>query len=140
MGAWSSLDGNYEGEHARLGCSVAELYELVQHAGNILPRMYLLVTVASVFISTKEAAAKDVLKDVVEMTRGVQHPLRGLFLRAYLAQMSKVTATAQEPPSFRETGDVWRFGARRSGDVYGEGEGYREAGTGAPMRHQADGA
>jgi len=38
---------------------------------------------------TKEAAAKDVLKDVVEMTRGVQHPLRGLFLRAYLAQMSK---------------------------------------------------
>jgi hypothetical protein len=40
-------------------------------------------------VQTKEAAAKDVLKDVVEMTRGVQHPLRGLFLRAYLAQMSK---------------------------------------------------
>jgi hypothetical protein len=40
-------------------------------------------------VQTKEAAAKDVLKDVVEMTRGVQHPLRGLFLRAYLAQRSK---------------------------------------------------
>jgi len=79
----------YFSDLSRSGRSVAELYELVQHAGNILPRMYLLVTVASVFISTKEAAAKDVLKDVVEMTRGVQHPLRGLFLRAYLAQMSK---------------------------------------------------
>eukprot|EP00959_Pyramimonas_sp_CCMP1952_P239164 4998012-Pyramimonas_sp.AAC.1 len=74
---------------AKLGRSIAELYELVQHAGNILPRLYLLVTVGAVFIQTKEAPAKDVLKDVVEMTRGVQHPLRGLFLRAYLAQMTK---------------------------------------------------
>ncbi len=26
------------------------------------------------------------MKDLVEMTRGVQHPLRGLFLRSYLLQ------------------------------------------------------
>ena len=29
---------------------------------------------------------KDILKDLVEMCRGVQHPLRGLFLRNYLLQ------------------------------------------------------
>jgi len=34
---------------------MAELYELVQHAGNILPRLYLLVTVASVFLQVKRA-------------------------------------------------------------------------------------
>ena len=64
-----------------------ELYELVQHAGNVLPRLYLLLTVGSVYITSKEAAAKDILTDLVEMCRGVQHPMRGLFLRNYLAQV-----------------------------------------------------
>lgn len=71
------------------GKRMADLYELVQHAGNILPRMYLLITVGSVFIESKESACKDILKDLVEMCRGVQHPMRGLFLRNYLSQMSK---------------------------------------------------
>lgn len=50
---------------------------------------YLLCTVGSVYIKSKDAPAKDVLKDLVEMCRGIQHPLRGLFLRSYLSQVSK---------------------------------------------------
>ncbi|GBG64309.1 hypothetical protein CBR_g41228 [Chara braunii] len=50
---------------------------------------YLLITVGSVYIKSKEAPAKDVLKDLVEMSRGVQHPIRGLFLRSYLTQISR---------------------------------------------------
>ncbi|TMW88113.1 vacuolar protein sorting-associated protein 35B-like isoform X1 [Solanum pennellii] len=76
-------------EEDRHGCSVIDLYELVQHAGNILPRLYLLCTVGSVYIKSKEAPAKDILKDLVEMCRGIQHPTRGLFLRSYLAQISR---------------------------------------------------
>ncbi|KAM3306318.1 vacuolar protein sorting-associated protein 35A [Capsicum chacoense] len=76
-------------EETTRGCSIVELYELVQHAGNILPRLYLLCTVGSVYIKSKEAPAKDILKDLVEMCRGIQHPLRGLFLRSYLSQVSK---------------------------------------------------
>ncbi|MCD7460278.1 Vacuolar protein sorting-associated protein 35A [Datura stramonium] len=76
-------------EETKRGCSIVELYELVQHAGNILPRLYLLCTVGSVYIKSKEAPAKDILKDLVEMCRGIQHPLRGLFLRSYLSQVSK---------------------------------------------------
>ncbi|XP_057964926.1 vacuolar protein sorting-associated protein 35B-like [Malania oleifera] len=76
-------------EETRRGCSIVDLYELVQHAGNILPRLYLLCTVGSVYIKSKEAPAKDVLKDLVEMCRGIQHPLRGLFLRSYLSQISR---------------------------------------------------
>ncbi|KAL9260950.1 Vacuolar protein sorting-associated protein 35A-like protein [Drosera capensis] len=76
-------------EETRRGCSIIDLYELVQHAGNILPRLYLLCTVGSVYIKSKEAPAKDILKDLVEMCRGVQHPLRGLFLRSYLSQVSR---------------------------------------------------
>lgn len=71
------------------GKKMAELYELVQYAGNILPRLYLLATVGSVYVKLKEAPAKDVLRDLVEMCRGVQHPTRGLFLRTYLSEMVK---------------------------------------------------
>lgn len=50
---------------------------------------YLLCTVGSVYMKSKEVPAKEVLKDLVEMCRGVQHPIRGLFLRHYLAQVSR---------------------------------------------------
>ncbi|KAL6316548.1 hypothetical protein AAG906_018251 [Vitis piasezkii] len=76
-------------DESRHGCSIIDLYELVQHAGNILPRLYLLCTVGSVYIKSKEAPPKDVLKDLVEMCRGIQHPIRGLFLRSYLSQVSR---------------------------------------------------
>ncbi|KAL4335913.1 hypothetical protein GQ457_07G027160 [Hibiscus cannabinus] len=76
-------------DESKHGVSVVDLYELVQHAGNILPRLYLLCTVGSVYIKSKEAPVKELLKDLVEMCRGVQHPIRGLFLRSYLAQISR---------------------------------------------------
>lgn len=71
------------------GERISKLYELVQYAGNILPRLYLLVLVGSVYIKSKEVPAKDVLRDMVEMCKGVQHPVRGLFLRHYLSEMTK---------------------------------------------------
>ncbi|XP_078431095.1 vacuolar protein sorting-associated protein 35B-like [Wolffia australiana] len=79
----------YFKEEIRRGFSVTDLYELVQHAGNVLPRLYLLCTVGSVYITSKEAPAKDVLKDLVEMSRGIQNPISGLFLRSYLSQISR---------------------------------------------------
>ncbi|XP_068894680.1 vacuolar protein sorting-associated protein 35 isoform X2 [Tenebrio molitor] len=71
------------------GRKVTDLYELVQYAGNIVPRLYLLITVGLVYIKTNYALRRDLLKDLVEMCRGVQHPLRGLFLRNYLLQCTR---------------------------------------------------
>jgi len=76
-------------DKSRHGRKMLELYESVQHAGNILPRLYLLATVGASYIKSKEAPAKDILKDMNELTKGVQHPMRGLFLRYYLSQMVK---------------------------------------------------
>jgi len=76
-------------DKTRHGRKMVDLYESVQHAGNILPRLYLLSTVAASYIKSKEAPAKEILKDVNELCKGVQHPLRGLFLRYYLSQMVK---------------------------------------------------
>ncbi|CAG9335631.1 unnamed protein product [Blepharisma stoltei] len=79
----------YFREESRRGTRIVELYEKVQHTISILPRLYLLITVGSVYIQTKELPAKDVLKDLIEMVKGVQHPLRGLFLRYYLNKVCK---------------------------------------------------
>ncbi|XP_044735777.1 vacuolar protein sorting-associated protein 35 isoform X2 [Chrysoperla carnea] len=76
-------------EEFQKGRKVCDLYELVQYAGNILPRLYLLITVGLVYIKTNPLLKRDLLKDLVEMCRGVQHPLRGLFLRNYLLQCTR---------------------------------------------------
>ncbi|KAB8289639.1 hypothetical protein EYC80_010553 [Monilinia laxa] len=68
---------------------LADLYELVQYAGNIVPRLYLMVTVGTVYMSVPEAPVKEIMKDMMEMSRGVQHPTRGLFLRYYLSGQAR---------------------------------------------------
>ncbi|QPG77365.1 hypothetical protein FOA43_004778 [Brettanomyces nanus] len=68
---------------------LADLYELVQYAGNIVPRLYLMITVGTVYMGVKDAPLKEIMTDMMEMCRGVQHPIRGLFLRYYLSQRTK---------------------------------------------------
>lgn len=86
---------------------LADLYELVQYAGNIVPRLCaspprpsfskiltaqcadLMMTVGTVYMSIPDAPIKEIMKDMMEMTRGVQHPTRGLFLRHYLSGMTR---------------------------------------------------
>lgn len=77
------------GDKARHGRKLTELYESVQHAGNILPRLYLLITVGVAYIQSGEAPGAEILRDMAELCKGVQHPIRGLFLRYYLLQMAK---------------------------------------------------
>ncbi|XP_041969510.1 vacuolar protein sorting-associated protein 35 [Aricia agestis] len=90
-------------EEFQKGRKVADLYELVQYAGNIVPRLYLLITVGLVYIKTNSSLRRDLLKDLVEMCRGVQHPLRGLFLRNYLLQCTRnVLPDTMEAPNENE--------------------------------------
>lgn len=77
-------DAHVSGRH-----HLADLYELVQYAGNIVPRLYLMITVGTVYMSIPDAPIKEIMKDMMEMTRGVQHPTRGLFLRHYLSGMTR---------------------------------------------------
>ena len=95
-------DAHVSGRH-----HLADLYELVQYAGNIVPRLCLfflcsvsrtradqprpdlMMTVGTVYMSIPDAPIKEIMKDMMEMTRGVQHPTRGLFLRHYLSGMTR---------------------------------------------------
>jgi vacuolar protein sorting-associated protein 35 len=68
---------------------LADLYELVQYAGNIVPRLYLMVAVGTVYMAIEDAPVKEIMKDMMEMSRGIQHPIRGLFLRYYLSGQAR---------------------------------------------------
>lgn len=82
------LEGAFKEEYRR-GRKMKDLYESVQHAGYVLPRIYLLITVGSVYIQTRDVSAKSILSDLMEMLKGVQHPLKGLFIRYYFLKMIK---------------------------------------------------
>ncbi|TID18146.1 hypothetical protein CANINC_003887 [Pichia inconspicua] len=66
-----------------------DLYELVQYAGNIIPRLYLMITIGTVYMGSNDAPVNEILNDMLEMCKGVQNPIRGLFLRYYLIQITK---------------------------------------------------
>jgi vacuolar protein sorting-associated protein 35 len=84
----------YLGDHliseGKKGVDIVTYYTEVQYINSILPRLYLLITVgrACVLSREEEGLGRMLLRDLVEMCRGVQHPLRGLFLRNYLLQVS----------------------------------------------------
>ncbi|CCK69226.1 retromer subunit VPS35 KNAG_0C01130 [Huiozyma naganishii CBS 8797] len=80
------VQGHKRGRH-----HLADLYELVQYAGNVLPRLYLMITVGSALLQCNDETVPqaEILKDMIEMCKGVQNPTRGLFLRYFLSQMTK---------------------------------------------------
>ncbi|CCD22259.1 vacuolar protein sorting-associated protein 35 NDAI_0A01010 [Naumovozyma dairenensis CBS 421] len=68
---------------------LADLYELVQYAGNVLPRLYLMITVGASYLQCPNPPRDEILKDMMEMCRAIQNPIRGLFIRYYLSQTTK---------------------------------------------------
>ncbi|VDP89517.1 unnamed protein product [Echinostoma caproni] len=71
-------------EEHKSGRKVNNLYETVQYVSSIVPRLYLMITVGVYLIKCSEFPRREIMRDLVEMCRGVQHPIRGLFLRSYL--------------------------------------------------------
>lgn len=81
------LTGFLESSHSNN--HLVDLYELVQYAGNIIPRLYLMITIGSLYLKVDGSPKLEIINDMLEMCKGVQHPIRGLFLRYYLNQRTK---------------------------------------------------
>ncbi|PVH20513.1 hypothetical protein CXQ85_002305 [Candidozyma haemuli] len=84
---------------------LADLYELVQYSGNIVPRLYMMIVIGTTYMSTNSESTKEIMKDMIEMCKGVQHPIRGLFLRNYLSQRSKDLLPVEKEEDFEDTVD-----------------------------------
>jgi len=76
-------------EEKKRGRKMIDVYEAVQQSSEILQRLYLMVIAGVVCVKTKEAPAKEIMRDLVEMTKGIQNPTRGLFLRYYMLKKLK---------------------------------------------------
>ncbi|OII72066.1 uncharacterized protein cubi_01399 [Cryptosporidium ubiquitum] len=104
---------NFFDDKSRHGRKMSDLYDSVQHAGNIVPRLFLLITAGACYIRSLEAPAKDILKDMSELCKGVQHPMRGLFLRYFLIQTCKDvlpdTGSIYEENGGGTVMDTWDF-------------------------------
>lgn len=64
-----------------------ELLERSQYSIDIVPRLYTTIVVGSSLY--EKSKSFDILEDLIELVKGVQHPLRGLFLRYFLNKTVK---------------------------------------------------
>jgi vacuolar protein sorting-associated protein 35 len=89
MGHMSHLSLNFQEPAFFPPKRVGELYETIQCIPALVPRLYLLFSLAPAFIKAGRGGACDVLKDLLELARGVQHPTKSLFLRYFLVHALK---------------------------------------------------
>ena len=76
-------------EEARRGRRMRKLYDIVQQASNIIPRLYLMIAVGSVVIENDPKQCRDIISDLLGMIKGVQSPTRGLFTRHFFMKLIK---------------------------------------------------
>ena len=81
-----------------------DLYDQVQYCPRVLPRLYLQISAGSALIRSKEETAKWVLADLIDGVKCVQNPVRGLFLRHFLLQV-----TRDKLPDSEEIKDAYEF-------------------------------
>ena len=66
-----------------------DIYESVQQCQYVIPRLYLTILAASVYIEKCPDKCRDILNDLLEQVKSSQNPLRGVFTRHFLLQILK---------------------------------------------------
>jgi vacuolar protein sorting-associated protein 35 len=84
--------------------TMRNLYDYVQYCPRVLPRLYIQISAGSALIRSKEESATSVLNELIEAVRCVQNPLRGLFLRHFLLQV-----TRDKLPDGQQVQDAYEF-------------------------------
>lgn len=80
---------NFFKEEIHRGRRVKDLYDSVQQAYYIIPRIYLLITAGAIYMETEKNKTSEIIFDLLQMVKGIQNPIRGLFTRYYLLKMIK---------------------------------------------------
>ena len=80
---------NYMNEEINRGRRLIDLYDDVQQAQNVIPRLYLMITVGSIYIEKVPRSTRIIIYDMLGLVKAVQNPIKGLFLRNYLLKMIK---------------------------------------------------
>ena len=78
---------SYFRSEIKKGRNALDFYKSVQQCISVLPRVYLMIIVGTLIIENKKGDIDEVLVDLIEACNGVQHPIRGLFVRYFLLKM-----------------------------------------------------
>ena len=79
----------YFNEEIKRGRRIKEFYEAVQQCITVLPRLYLMILVGNIYIENNPNEKKEILNEIMKMVNGVQHPLRGFYVRYFIIKMLK---------------------------------------------------
>ena len=80
---------NYMLEEISRGRRLIDLYDDVQQAQHVIPRLYLMITAGSIYIERVPRSTRIIMYDMLGLVKAVQNPIKGLFLRNYLLKMLK---------------------------------------------------
>ena len=80
---------NYMLEEINRGRRLIDLYDDVQQAQNVIPRLYLMITAGAIYIERVPRSTRVIIYDMLGLVKAVQNPIKGLFLRNYLLKMLK---------------------------------------------------
>ena len=80
---------NYMIEEISRGRRLIDLYDDVQQAQHVIPRLYLMITAGSIYMEKVPRSTRIILYDMLGLVKAVQNPIKGLFLRNYLLKMIK---------------------------------------------------
>lgn len=80
---------NFIAEEVMRGRPLINIYDCVQQAKNVIPRLYLMITVGAIYIEKVPRSAHVILFDMLGIVKQAQNPVKGLFVRNYLLKMVK---------------------------------------------------
>ena len=76
-------------EEIKRGRKVQDLYDVVQEAKYLIPRLYLMISAGSLVIENEPKSCEEIINDLLGMIKGVQSPIRGLFTRYFFLKRIK---------------------------------------------------
>ena len=76
-------------EEINRGRKVRDLYDSVQQAKYLIPRLYLMISAGALVMEYEPKSNEEIIFDLLGMIKGVQNPIRGLFTRYFLLKRIK---------------------------------------------------
>ena len=80
---------NYMAEEIGRGRRLIDLYDNVQQAKHVIPRLYLMITAGAIYMEKVPRSVHVILFDMLGLVKQAQNPIKSLFVRNYLLKMIK---------------------------------------------------
>ena len=95
---------NFMAEEIGRGRRLIDLYDSVQQAKHVIPRLYLMITAGTIYMEKVPRSVHVILFDMLGIVKKAQNPIKGLFVRNYLLKLTKDKLPDRDNVYVREGG------------------------------------